>query len=78
MNRLERLCTIFKWQGGTIFDAQLEAETCLEEELNILSMTDSEFDKLCLRLEKQYPAWLNYKDEMLADYASVYGYEGDF
>jgi hypothetical protein len=55
MNRFEKLLNIFNWQGGTIHQVEREIEVCLSENCNILNLSDSEFDRLCDKLEKQYP-----------------------
>ena len=62
--RLETLCTIFGWSGGTIHLVQREAEDCLETDLDILGMPESDFRNVCIELARQYPAYSAYQLEM--------------
>jgi hypothetical protein len=72
-NRLWVLCKVFGWQGGTIHQAREEAENCLEEEQkDILSMSDEEFENLVERLDRLYPAYKNWQQELVDDYRREY------
>ena len=64
MTRLEILCNIFGWKGGTIFQAEREVCDCLELwTINIISMRKKDFTILCKLLKREYPKYKAYVKE---------------
>ena len=72
MNRLSIVLAIFKWDGGTIHQANAEAGNCLERSVDILSMKEDEFQSFTKELSTCYPKWIGYHK---AENSDLYGRE---
>jgi hypothetical protein len=62
-NRLQTLCEIFGWNGGTIHQAKAEAENVIEDHLDVLGMPKDQFLALCAELKTLYPSYKAYRAE---------------
>lgn len=66
MNALNRLAKLRKAMGDTQFEsyleAKLQAEYCLEEELDF-DCTEEQFDEICWLLSKNWSAYVGYHKE---------------
>lgn len=61
--RLSKVLKVFAWQGGTIHQANEEAEGCLERSIDIIGMSDFEFSEFLDELTRCYPRYIAYHRE---------------
>lgn len=54
MTRLEKLCLVLGWQGGTIHQVNAELKSLLGFQIDVLRLNDEYFEELYHDLSKLY------------------------